>query len=338
MVLRLDDRRIRYTLFVLLALAINLIDGLVTRSIASSDRRSLVAAAASVDVILVVSLLYYWLLVRPGIRAPATLSFVALLGALHATYFWPIRVPIRAALAGLCELGLLAFVAVRMLSGTRRRSIKDTSSDPVDAIRDALEAAFLPPLAARMLAAEISVLYYALFTWRAKPHIPKRAQAFSIHRQSGQVELLAGLAMACVLEIVPVHLVLHRWSPVAAWIATALGLYSAIWLIGLTRSISLRPILVGQDYLDLRYGLLFRLRIEAHRIARVHPRETIGSPPAVVLPKGSQPNIWIELARDQKARRLFGIETRVRQIGLAADHPSALERALAQIVQPGSPL
>src|SRR5277367_6056547 len=135
MVLRLQDRRTRHALFVLLALAINLIDGLVTRSIAAPGRRSLVAAAASVDVILVVSLLYYWLLVRPGIRARASLSFIALLGALHATYFWPIQVPVRAALAGLCELGLLAFVAVRVFRGTRHRSIKDASSDPVDAIR-----------------------------------------------------------------------------------------------------------------------------------------------------------------------------------------------------------
>ncbi len=189
MLLRADDRQIRYLLFVLLAITINLIDSAVTRSIVVPEPRLLVATAASADVILVVSFLYYWLLVRPGIRAPGSLTFVALLGALHATYFWPLATNVRVALAALCELGLIGFVAVRIVRGTTQGE-----TDPVDSVQRTLSSVFLPPFATRMVAAEISVLYYALFTWRSEPHVPPDAQL--LFRLRLEPHMIAGVHRA----------------------------------------------------------------------------------------------------------------------------------------------
>jgi len=321
-----DTPRRRYSIFFLLALTIHVADSAVTRSIADPSRRALVSAAASADVILVVSLLYYWLLVRPGIRSSGSLSFIALLGCLHATYFWPSAGSLRLVFAASCESGVIALIAVGVLRAKRK-----PQSDPLDTINSALASGFLPPPVARMLAAEFGTLYYALFTWRSKAHAPSDAEAFSIHRQSGQADLLSGLALAGILEIVPVHLVLHRWTAAGAWIATASSIYAVIWLFGLSRSIQLRPVLVGPDYLDLRYGVLFRLIVEPHHIARVSRFDPADAPGAAILPKGSQPNLCIELTQEQMAEGLFGIRRRVKRIALAADNPLALEQALVRL-------
>jgi len=118
-----------------------------------------------------------------------------------------------------------------------------------------------------------------------------------------------------------------------AWLATGTGLYSVIVLHGLARSIRLRPVLVGPDYLDIRFGLLFRLRLQPQMIRQVRRADTADLESAFVMPKGSQPNICIELATEQTAHGLFGISRQVNGIALAADDPQAFERALAQLTE-----
>ena len=86
---RVDYRRTRYAVFFLLAVTINIIDGAITRSVSDTSKRTLVAAAASVDLIVVVSAIYYWLLVRVGIRSRESLIPIFLLGVLHASLLYP---------------------------------------------------------------------------------------------------------------------------------------------------------------------------------------------------------------------------------------------------------
>ncbi len=324
MLIRLEDRRTRYALFVLLALTINLIDGLLVRSLGNSPRRTIVAACATLDLVVVVSAIYYWLLVRPGIQGRASLLAIALAGALHATYLYPNETVVRAIVASLCELGLITFVVVQV----RRKT--EGQTDVVDALQSALSGVFVIPVVARIVALEVSVLYYALFSWCAKPHVPPDAQAFSVHKQSGRADLLGALALACVFEIVPVHLLLKHWSPWAAWVASALSLYAVIWLMGMARSIVLRPVLVGPDYLDLRYGISFRLRVPRDMIACVRRAEMSDRTSATLAPRRTEPNTWIELVSEMAAYGLFGARKRVTQIALSIDDDSAFQRAVVR--------
>ncbi len=274
------------------------------------------------DVVVVVSLIYYWLLVRPGIRARGSLIAVSLLGLLHATYFFPDTNAIKLGLAGLCELGLIAFILMQVRG--------HPNADAVEAIHSSL-AGIVPSPVAHAIAVEISVLYYALFSWRAKPNIPADAQAFTMHKQSGAAEMLNMLAIACLFEILPAHLLIHRWSTMWAWVVTALSVYSVVWLIGLSRSIVLRPLLIGPDYVDFRYGLLFRLRAPEEMIVGIQRLEP-GTPTTfVVVPRRSKPNLSIELAGEMNARGPFGIRKRVRGLAIAADDCAALQSAIGQL-------
>jgi hypothetical protein len=328
--LRLDDRRIRYAAFLLVAVTINAVDSALTRSISDPARRALIAAASSLDMIVVVSAFYYWLLVRPGIRGRSSLFAIAMIGALHASFLYPNAKALSAGVAGLCEVGLIGFVVVQVRRVSRRRS--DGGGDPVASIERVLEILLVPPFIGRLLGTEIGIFYYALFSWRAKPNVAGVARAFFMHHKNGQAALFYVLAAASFLEMPPVHLVIRHWNPVWAWVATGISLYGMIWLIGLGRSLELRPVLIGPESLDLQYGLLFALRVPRKMIACFRRANSSDAVHAFVLPSRSQPDFVIDLARPLEGECLFGVRRRVRLIALAVDDPDGFERALRELL------
>ena len=332
MQLRIDDRRTRYTVFLLLALTINLVDSAVMRSAVNSRQRMVIGAAASFDMIVMVGAIYYWLLVRPGIRTGWSVVPISLAGVLHAAYLYPHMAVVRTVVAGLCELALVGFVVVEVRSRIRRRPDRGEGDYLVDAINGAVRRVFILPQVAGILATEFSILYYALLSWRAVPHVPTDAQAFTIYKKSAHRDLLYGMALVSVIEMAPAHLLLHQWRPLWAWIATGASLYAAVWLIGLARSIELSPVLVGPDYVDIRYGLLFRLRIPREMIARVRRAKPEDATSAAVLPRRSEPNLSIELTAPMEAEKLFGAHKRVKRIAVAADEEGAFAEALADLL------
>jgi len=128
-----------------------------------SPRRMLVTAGAAIDLVLVVGLLYYWLLVRPGLRPRTGLVFVGVLGLLRASFLFPEGVLMKAALAGCAEVGLIAYVSVQI---ARSRRTASKSNDPLIALHKAVTAVIPFPAAANAVAMEMSIAYYAINGWR----------------------------------------------------------------------------------------------------------------------------------------------------------------------------
>jgi hypothetical protein len=272
------------------------------------------------------------LLVLPGFRAPGSLVAIVSIGVLHATYFYPHAMAVRSIVAALCDAGLIGFVIVQVRRKTRRNPEARGSTDPVDAIRTALASVFTPSLV-KLITAELSILYYGLFSWRAKPHIASEARAFTIHERVGNADIFGVLPLLCLLEIPAVHLLLQHWSPALAWIATGVSLYGVIWLIGLARAFRLRPVLVGRDYLYLRYGLLFQLRVPKEMIA--HVRRAEAGDKVCAVPRRSEPTICIELVQVMDGEGPFGIRKWVNRVAVTPDDEPGFERALAELMSDG---
>jgi hypothetical protein len=310
-------------LFFLLAVSIYLVDSLACRMAADSSHRMLVAAGASFDLVLVIGLLYYWLLVRPGLRPRAGLVFVGVLGLLRASFLFPEGVMAKAALAGCAELGLIAYVSVQVV---RSRKFGTASSDPLIALQKAVVAVIPFPAAANAVAMEMSIAYYALRGWRAKPHVPECWRSFFLQEQSEKAFLLAAVGLASVFEIVPVHLLVHRWSSMAAWILSAVSVYGMIWLLGLSRSLVLRPTIVGPDSLIIRYGLIAQLEVPREAITGVE-RVTRSASGVLSLPRGATPNVEISFARPLRLQRVFGSRM-VSRLALCVENEGEFERAL----------
>ena len=229
--------------------------------------------------------------------------------------------------AGICELGFIGIVMI-YVQRVRKTSL-ETEADPVAAIRTTVRTILPVPIAVNALTAELAMLYYALFSWRAKRHIPANTQAFTNYKKAGQVDLLSVLPIVCVLETIPVHLLLQRWNSAVAWAATGLSAYALLWLVGLARSFRLRPTLIAQDSVCFRYGLIFQL--QAPRALIACSRRAVADDTQFAVPRKTEPNHYIEFVREVTAEGLFGFQRQLTRVALTLDDQLAFERALSEI-------
>lgn len=238
-------------------------------------------------------------------------------------------IPGKIWIAGGLELAFIAAVVVGLRKSRGTKSCTSDDLDPLDRLQDILASVTPSRTAAKVIAAEASVLYYA-FKWKPKPHIPSGTRGFSMHERSGASVLFLCAAFLSLLEIMPVHLMVNTWSPAGAWIATGLNGWSAIAIIAMSRAFVLRPTLVGSDGVVVRYGLLFRLRIPVNRIQSI---ETGADCPTGtrVVPRDTAASVCIRFTEPLEAEFLFGITKRISAIGLSADDGVGLTEALNQL-------
>jgi len=309
-------KRTRVWLFVGLALSINVIDAQLARSIPKPQ----VGFAAALDMAVVVPALYFWLVVRSGIQPLATMIPLCLLAMFRATWVLPGSSLARPLLGAGVEIAAVAWIVTR----TRRSLHSTRGADVLERIEAVILSFVRVPRLAAIAAGEMAVLYYALAAWRQKPEVPAGMQAYSIHERSGTASLFGTFAAISVIEVPLVHLLVMRWSHTAAWILSAIGAYGALWLLGMSRALVLRPVLVGHGELVIRSGILWTLRVPLDRIAAF----SRGGVSDLRLCPASDPNLAMEFYEPIVAEGMFGIRRRVTRIALAADDPVGLERAL----------
>ena len=186
--------------------------------------------------------------------------------------------------------------------------------------------------AAKMIACEAAMFYYAFFSWRARPHSPAGSRSFSVHKQTGFTALLGVLAALSLIEIPLMHLVARRWSRSAAWILTALGIYGFLWVIALSRSLVLQPLRLSEESLDVRKGFLWSLQIPLSEILAMRRltspaphRRQLGYLHAAL---GADPQFLIDLHNPLTAQGLYGFRKQVHMVGLLVDEPQAFQDAL----------
>jgi hypothetical protein len=265
-----------------------------------------VAVAAAFDLVVTAGIAAYFL----GVRGRA-LGFVVAAGMLAAKLVLG-RVLI---VAGIIELATIAIVAVRI-----KRARVAWRGATSDRLRAAL-AAVLPRVAAEIVATELLVVYAAFAGWRAE-----RSDVFSVHRSSSWA-LIAGVFAALTLIEAPlVHLVLGAFGlPTLAWIASALSLYGAIWLVGDINALRRGGLRIADRRLVVALGTRWRGEIDLAAITAVHR----ASGPAELDVAIASPNVVIELREPALLVGLFGRTKRVRSIAFELDEPEAFLAQLA---------
>jgi hypothetical protein len=279
-----------------------------------------VQAAACFDLTITVTLFYYWLLVRPGLRSAKSLIFVALLGLWRASLLFPSIVPGTLWIGASVEGAVL----ITIFAGLWRSRHASTNGDPLERLRATLAAIVPIPVVARVMASEFSVFYYAL-NWRARPYIPAGSQAFTMHKRTMAGDLFYCMSLVSLLEIVPVHLLINRWSHTAAWILTVLSLYGALWLIAMARAFHLRPSLIGPDGITIRYGMLFQVHATDYRIV------SEATANAVIVPRNTPPTVYLEFPEPVEASMILGIPKKLTAIGISPDSPDTFDQTAASL-------
>ncbi len=221
--------------------------------------------------------------------------------------------------AGVLELATLAVVIIRVRRARRAWRAARASEGPHGALATALSA-ILPALAAELVATELAVMGYAITGWRART-----STAFAVHRASGW-PLIAGVFVALTLVEAPaVHLVLvAAGAPTVAWIASALALYGAAWLVGDAHALRHGGVRLDANELSIELGVRWRGRIAYAAVAQV----TRGTGPAELDVAIAGANVVVELHEPVELVGLFGRRRRVRSLALELDDPDAFVAAL----------
>ncbi|HVZ78957.1 MAG TPA: hypothetical protein VG818_13325 [Gemmatimonadaceae bacterium] len=314
--------------FALLAFAICALEAWIARSPRALVHPSAVPVAVALDLGAFVPLLYWWLVVRPSRASVGRVLAVVVLGLIAAR---PIlrpeqRAVLRYARAFTAPFELMVVgMAIAAIRRGARAASADRDVDVPDRIATSLAGAFAYPAVGAAIATEVSILYYALFSWRDQPHVPPGATPFTCHRRSAIVPLLGAVAGIAVVELFAVHLVVHTFSPAAAWSLTALSAVSVAWIIGFARAVALRPILVFPDRVVARGGLGWLVEIPRDAIASAQAAVRTGPQRGAeghvqILGRG-QPTVTIGLARPLVARGAWGRAREVRSVGLTVDRP-----------------
>lgn len=279
----------------------------VARTGAVAQAPHLVYFGITFDVCISIPLLYYFFVVRGGHASPVTLVplfivclFVAraVVPAPHREFLqqlWLLQFPVVVA--------AVVVLAVRMRRGEMRESH-----------------------VARLVVNEVESLYLGVFGWRiADP--PRRGVAMTtFHQRVGWGSVVAGIVLIIAVESVAVHLFVQQWSVTAAWIITGLDIWGAIWLIGDYQAFRIRPLVVTEDAIELRFGFRWSATIARSNVAGVDEfSPSRRSSSYLRLSILEEPEYILLLREPVRVTGLAGITRTVTSIGLRVDDGAVID-------------
>ena len=184
------------------------------------------------------------------------------------------------------------------------------------------------------LVTEISLFYYALLSWRARPETQPTDQVFTACRESAFTAYLATVGLLSVVEMGVAHVLLLRWNPTAALVGGVLHAYGLLLLLAHLRAVRLRPMhLMASGELVLRVGFLWELRLPATAIVACVPLND--APPAAPgLVNAARllltpANLLLTLREPHTARGPYGLPQKVSRLAVYLDDPAGFRLALA---------
>lgn len=309
--------------FGLLGLCVYAFAILLAGRLAGLDRPAAVAAGLTLDLTVTVPLAFYLLVARRRSWPVVSVVPLAVLGALVAGAILPAErqqtLRVLEALAIPLELGVVAWIGWRA-AGAWRSARSEPFADPCERLRRASREVVGLERVAEVLATELAVLYYGLAAWRAPVHAPAGRRAVSQHVRSSHGAILLAVLLLLAVEGLALHVLIARWSGLAAWLATLASLYTALWLVADYRATVLRPLLLDDESLWLRAGLRWSVRVPRAEVTAVTRRRPEGER-GVALTFLAAPTVWLTLAHPVTLRGPYGLRRRTRVLGLAPDEP-----------------
>ena len=174
-------------------------------------------------------------------------------------------------------------------------------------------------LAARVFLTELRVLTMVFVGWR------RPAPAFTVHRTNGW-NLYAGVFVFLILvETVPVHIALASFvSVTAAWIASVMSIYSALWVIGDALALRHGGLVIRGDELTIAIGTRWRTTVPLAAVIALEP-----AGPAELDLSILGANSVLRLRHPARVEGLFGRVRHASTIGLSVDDLPAFTAAVA---------
>ena len=219
------------------------------------------------------------------------------------------------------EISILSFVIYNVRKGIKHYNLNKTKSfDFFTTLKNTCYE-ILPKGVVIPVVTEIAVLYYGFLNWQKRE---LKENEFSYHKDSGTITLLIAIIFIVAIETFVFHILLAKWSDLAAWILTFLSIYSAIQIFGILKSMFKRPISIENDKLYLRYGIMNESTIDLREIDSIEV-----SSKDIKLNKKTRKlsflgeleshNVIIRLKREHTLIGLYGIKKKYEVLALHVD-------------------
>jgi len=298
--------------------------------------------AMTADLLLTIPLVYF-LLIRKSEIPNTTVIPVMIIGLLIGSYFLPQESQtylfiFKTWALPVIEISILTFVVIKVRSGIRKyKGLKGTTPDFFNALKSTCYE-ILPKKIVLPFATEVAVFYYGFINWKTRE---TNDNEFTYHKKSGTSALFYAFILIIAVETIAIHFLLTRWSFIAAWILTALSIYTAIQVFGFAKSLTQRPISINQDSLTLKYGILNEVEIPFSDIDKVElSRKSLekNELTKTLSPLGEleSHNVIIYLKKENELVGLYGVKRRFNLLGLHIDEPKEfnerMENALQQCI------
>jgi len=291
------------------------------------------------DLLLTIPLIYF-LIVRRTKIPNTTVIPVVFIGLITGYYALPIEEHyyldiFRKFGVPVIELSVLAFVIWKVRKAIQVfRSNNNPDSDFYTVLRRTCRE-IVQGRMADFLVSEISVLYYGFLNWK-KPHLGENH--FTYHKKSGSPALFGALIFIIFVETIAVHLILLQWSYWAALILSILSVYTGFQLLGFGRSLSQRPIILDEDRLVLRYGILNESVIKIKEIESLElTRKTLKFDNEVrkfsLLGELESHNVVIKCRLPQVMKGIYGITKSYSTLALHVDEKERFVEEVRRIIE-----
>jgi len=220
------------------------------------------------------------------------------------------------------ELSILSFVIFNVRKGIKLYKLNRTESFDFFTILKSTCHEILPKMAVIPVVTEISVFFYGFVHWRK---IKLKDNEFSYHKDSGTVSLLIAIIFIVAIETITLHILLAKWNTAVAWVFTFLSIYSGIQIFGFVKSILKRPILIENNKLFLRYGIMNETTIDIANIERVEISSkdielNTETRKLSFLGELESHNLIIELHQENTLIGLYGIKRKYKVLALHVDN------------------
>jgi hypothetical protein len=295
--------------------------------------------AITADLLLIVPLVYF-LLIRKSEIPNTKVIPVMIIGLLIGSYFLPQESQTYLSIfktwaLPVIEISILTFVIIKVRSAIRKyKGLKGSTPDFFIALKSTCYE-ILPKKLVLPFATEVAVFYYGFINWKTREI---NDNEFTYHKKSGTPALFYAFILIIGVETIAIHFLLTRWSFIAAWILTALSIYTAIQVFGFAKSLTQRPIAINQDSLTLKYGILNEVEIPFSDIGKVElSRKSLekNELTKTLSPLGEleSHNVIIHLKKENQLVGLYGMKKKFQVLGLHIDEPKYFNERMENALQ-----
>ncbi len=291
------------------------------------------------DLLLTVPIIYFMLIRKTSIPKTTVVPFL-IIGMVVCSVILPTQNQyyldlFKTWVFPVVELSIVSYVIYNVNKAIKRYKLN--KKEKIDFFTALKNTCFeiLPKGAVIPIVTEIAVFYYGFVYWKKRR---LNENEFSYHKDSGTVSLFIAIIFIVAIETVVFHILLAKWSIIAAWILTFLSVYSGIQLLGFLKSMYKRPISIENNKLFLRYGIMNETTIDLTSINSIEI-----SSKDIELNKETRKlsflgeleshNLIIRLKEENTLIGLYGVKRKYKNLALHVDKKNEFKNQINNALQ-----